>query len=118
MRCGSSFSSFTNGSNVDSKSQNFNTEVAYWSEALSSADRREMEMENQRSSSVTIIHNATIVTMDSESRVFRDGGIVIDQDKIKAIGQSPDILAQFSAIAHHIIDLHRQFLLPGSPPCP
>ncbi|OAY32299.1 5-methylthioadenosine/S-adenosylhomocysteine deaminase [Manihot esculenta] len=72
-----------------------------------------MEMENQRSSSVTIIHNATIVTMDSESRVFRDGGIVIDQDKIKAIGQSPDILAQFSAIAHHIIDLHRQFLLPG-----
>ncbi|KAF2283088.1 hypothetical protein GH714_043411 [Hevea brasiliensis] len=73
-----------------------------------------MEMEKKSSSdSVTIIHNATIVTMDAESRVFRNGGIVIDQDKIKAIGQSPDILAQFSAIAHHCVDLHGQFLLPG-----
>ncbi|KAF2292937.1 hypothetical protein GH714_029981 [Hevea brasiliensis] len=48
-------------------------------------------MEGKSSSDSVTIHNATIVTMDAESRVFRNGGIVIDQDKIKAIGQSPDI---------------------------
>ncbi|XP_065874399.1 uncharacterized protein [Euphorbia lathyris] len=70
-------------------------------------------MEAKRSSSVSIIHNATIVTMDACSRVFRIGGIVIDQDEIKAVGQSADILAQFSSVADQIIDLHGQFLLPG-----
>ncbi|KAB5573230.1 hypothetical protein DKX38_000424 [Salix brachista] len=67
------------------------------------------------SNSVTIIHNAMIVTMDPESRVFKNGGIVIEQDKIKAIGQSSDILSQFSSLAHNlqIIDLHGHILLPG-----
>ncbi|KAJ6393200.1 hypothetical protein OIU77_022635 [Salix suchowensis] len=73
-------------------------------------------METKSSSnSVTIIHNAMIVTMDPESRVFKNGGIVIEQDKIKAIGQSSDILSQFSSLAHNlqIIDLHGHILLPG-----
>ncbi|KAI9400970.1 hypothetical protein POPTR_001G060300v4 [Populus trichocarpa] len=75
-----------------------------------------METKSSSSSnSVTIIHNAMIVTMDPESRVFKNGGIVIEQDKIKAIGQSSDILSQFSSVAHHlqIIDLHSHILLPG-----
>uniref|UniRef100_A0A5B7BFY9 Amidohydrolase-related domain-containing protein n=2 Tax=Davidia involucrata TaxID=16924 RepID=A0A5B7BFY9_DAVIN len=66
-----------------------------------------------KNSSVLILHNAVIVTMDSESRVFRNGGIAIRHDKIKAIGQSSDILHQFSALADQIVDLHGQFLLPG-----
>ncbi|KAF9688997.1 hypothetical protein SADUNF_Sadunf01G0046000 [Salix dunnii] len=73
-------------------------------------------METKSSSnSVTIIHNAMIVTMDPESRVFKNGGIVIEQDKIKAIGQSSDILSQFSSLAPplQIIDLNGHILLPG-----
>uniref|UniRef100_A0A2P2J0J2 Uncharacterized protein C1F8.04c-like isoform X2 n=1 Tax=Rhizophora mucronata TaxID=61149 RepID=A0A2P2J0J2_RHIMU len=72
-----------------------------------------METKRSSSKSVTIIHSAMIVTMDSDSRVFRNGGIVIEGDRIKAIGQSPDILAEFSAFAGEIVDLHGHFLLPG-----
>ncbi|MFS7992559.1 putative hydrolase [Helianthus anomalus] len=61
----------------------------------------------------SILHNALIVTMDKESRVFRNGGIVIDNDRIVAIGQSADIIRQYSSNSHEIIDLHGQFLLPG-----
>lgn len=62
-----------------------------------------------------ILHNAVVVTMDSDCRVFQNGAVFIDKDKIKAIGQSPDILQQFSHVAHHILDLHGQILLPGIP---
>lgn len=65
------------------------------------------------SKSVTILHGAVIITMDDNSRVFRDGGIVIERHRIKAIGQSSHILHQFSAIATQIIDLHGHMLLPG-----
>ncbi|PSR84739.1 5'-deoxyadenosine deaminase [Actinidia chinensis var. chinensis] len=68
---------------------------------------------NSRSSSVLILHNGMIVTMDPQSRVFRNGAIAIDRDRIKSIGQSSDILRQFSPVAHEIVDLHGQFLLPG-----
>ncbi|KAK9277142.1 hypothetical protein L1049_006681 [Liquidambar formosana] len=66
-----------------------------------------------KTSSLILLHNATIVTMDPQSRVFRNGGIVIDEDKIKAIGQSLEILHEFSAVADQIIDLQGQVLLPG-----
>ncbi|KAH9709767.1 UDP-glucose 6-dehydrogenase 3 [Citrus sinensis] len=65
------------------------------------------------SSSTMILHNAVIVTMDKESRVFRNGGVFVVQDRIKAIGQSADILQQFSQMADQIIDLQSQILLPG-----
>ncbi|XAR48212.1 S-adenosylhomocysteine deaminase [Bertholletia excelsa] len=64
-------------------------------------------------SSVLILHNAVIVTMDPESRVFRNGAVVVNDDRIEALGQSYDILGEFSALAHQIVDLHGQFLLPG-----
>ncbi|KAK4597548.1 hypothetical protein RGQ29_015185 [Quercus rubra] len=70
-------------------------------------------MEEAKVNSWIILHNAVIVTMDPQSRVFRNGGIVIDHDSIKAIGQSSDILRDFSALAHQIIDLNSQILLPG-----
>lgn len=70
-------------------------------------------MEEAKGNSWIILHNAVIVTMDPQSRVFRNGGIVIDHDSIKAIGQSSDILRDFSALAHQIIDLNSQILLPG-----
>lgn len=66
---------------------------------------------------MTVVHGAMIITMDEEQRVFRDGGIVIEQDRIKAIGQSRDILAQFSHLAHHLVDLSGHILLPGLSVC-
>ncbi|KAK3035848.1 hypothetical protein RJ639_032985 [Escallonia herrerae] len=51
--------------------------------------------------------------MDPERRVFRNGGIVVEDDRVKAIGQSHDILAQFSSLAHQIVNLQGQILLPG-----
>lgn len=69
--------------------------------------------ESLGSSSTMILHNAVIVTMDKESRVFRNGGVFVVQDRIKAIGQSADILQQFSQMADQIIDLQSQILLPG-----
>lgn len=63
---------------------------------------------------VSVLHGAMVITMDEEQRVFRDGGIVIEGDRIKAIGQSAEILAQFSGVAEHIIDLSGHILLPGS----
>lgn len=54
--------------------------------------------------------------MDPQLRVFRNGAIVIQDDTIKAIGQSDEILRQFSCLLLppiQIINLHGQFLLPG-----
>ncbi|KAG2706525.1 hypothetical protein I3760_05G107500 [Carya illinoinensis] len=70
-------------------------------------------MAETNTNSSIILHNAVIVTMDPQSRVFRNGGIFIQHDTIKAIGQSSDILRDFSSLAPQIIDLHAQILLPG-----
>jgi len=73
-----------------------------------------MEAEENSSRPVLIIlHNGVIVTMDRQRRVFRNGAIVVDHDRIVAIGQSSDVLRDFSAVSHQIVDLHGQFLLPG-----
>ncbi|GAA0166370.1 hypothetical protein LIER_21536 [Lithospermum erythrorhizon] len=64
-------------------------------------------------SSVTILHNALVVTMDPLRRVFRDGAVAFEKDSIKAIGHSKEILLQFSSHSPNIIDLNRQFILPG-----
>lgn len=66
-----------------------------------------------KSNSQIILHNGLIVTMDDELRVFRKGGIVIENDRIVAIGQSLDIVTQYSSSSQEIIDLNGQFLLPG-----
>lgn len=61
----------------------------------------------------TLIHNAMIVTMDPELRVYGDGALFIQADKIHAIGPSSHILKQFSAEAAEIVDLRDRILLPG-----
>lgn len=60
-----------------------------------------------------ILHNALIVTVDADFRVFRNGALVVSNDVIQAIGQSNDILDDFSNCAAEIIDLNGKFLLPG-----
>ncbi|KAF8018389.1 hypothetical protein BT93_H3316 [Corymbia citriodora subsp. variegata] len=69
-------------------------------------------MEGRRSSPI-LLHNATVVTMDSESRVYGDGAVIIDRHRIEAIGHSGDLLRQFHDVAGEVIDLRGQILLPG-----
>ncbi|OVA09607.1 Amidohydrolase 1 [Macleaya cordata] len=71
-----------------------------------------METEKSRRS-VTILHNGMIVTMDPQDRVFKNGAIVVDGDKIIAIDQSALILREFAGPDVEIIDLHGRILLPG-----
>ncbi|KAL9275691.1 5'-deoxyadenosine deaminase-like protein [Drosera capensis] len=63
--------------------------------------------------STTVLYKAVIVTMDSHTRVYRNGGIVIEDDRIKAIGQSKEIVDRFGAVADKCVDLKGQFVLPG-----
>ncbi|CAJ2631204.1 unnamed protein product [Trifolium pratense] len=62
---------------------------------------------------VTLMHGCVIITMDGEQRVFKEGGIVIEKDQIKAIGHSQQILSDFSHVADQLIDLNGHILLPG-----
>ncbi|KAJ6846211.1 putative 5-methylthioadenosine/S-adenosylhomocysteine deaminase [Iris pallida] len=62
---------------------------------------------------VLLLHNAVIVTMDSGSRVFRNGAIVVSDTAISAIGHSPDILRDYSHQATDVVDLRGRILLPG-----
>uniref|UniRef100_A0A0C9S3D7 TSA: Wollemia nobilis Ref_Wollemi_Transcript_29542_1654 transcribed RNA sequence n=1 Tax=Wollemia nobilis TaxID=56998 RepID=A0A0C9S3D7_9CONI len=61
----------------------------------------------------TVIHSAMIVTMDPESRVYANGGLFVQGDKIHAIGQSSDIINEFAAEAAEVIDFHDHIILPG-----
>ncbi|KAI3843956.1 hypothetical protein MKW92_010085 [Papaver armeniacum] len=54
--------------------------------------------------------------MDDQERVFKDGAIVIDGDKIIAINQSSLILAEFGTTVHDdvdIINLNGKIVIPG-----
>ncbi|KAJ8634111.1 hypothetical protein MRB53_027447 [Persea americana] len=65
------------------------------------------------SKKIVLLHNAMIVTVDQDKRVFRNGAIVVEGDKIAAVGQSREILHDFSASADEILDLQGRVLLPG-----
>ncbi|XP_077226919.1 uncharacterized protein LOC143860240 isoform X2 [Tasmannia lanceolata] len=70
-------------------------------------------MEKTKKCSIVLLYNAVIVTVDSDDRVFRNGGLIVEGDKIKAIGQSSQILNEFSDSADEILDLQGRILLPG-----
>ncbi|EYU37407.1 hypothetical protein ABFS82_11G075800 [Erythranthe guttata] len=76
-----------------------------------------MEEERQRplngGSSILVLHDALIVTMDSQCRVFRNGAVAIQGDTIIAVGQSQDIISHFSSLSPQLFNLHGNFLLPG-----
>ncbi|KAI3920311.1 hypothetical protein MKW92_006281 [Papaver armeniacum] len=65
---------------------------------------------------LSVLHNCMIITMDDQERVFKDGAIVIDGDKIIAINQSSLILAEFGTTVHDdvdIINLNGKIVIPG-----
>ncbi|EPS67458.1 hypothetical protein M569_07316, partial [Genlisea aurea] len=63
--------------------------------------------------SISVLHNALLVTMDERRRVFRDGAVAVQGDTILAVGQSRDVISRFSGLPHRLFDLHGRFLLPG-----
>ena len=75
-------------------------------------ERRRRAMET-KSSEVTQLHNAVIVMMDSDSHVFYNGAIVVEKDRIVALGQSHHIFNEFAPRSQNVFDLHGQILLPG-----
>lgn len=62
---------------------------------------------------ITVLYSAWVVTMDSDLRVFADGAVVIEADRIKAVGTSRNILGSYSAQADELIDLHGFWVIPG-----
>jgi 5-methylthioadenosine/S-adenosylhomocysteine deaminase len=59
-----------------------------------------------------LLFNAVVVTMDADRRLFRDGGVLIDGERIARIGRSADLLAAAGADVERV-DLGGRYLLPG-----
>ncbi|XP_039156184.1 5-methylthioadenosine/S-adenosylhomocysteine deaminase-like [Eucalyptus grandis] len=62
---------------------------------------------------ILLLHNATVVTMDSESLVYGNCAVIIERDRIKAVGHLPDLLRRFRGVASEVVDLRGQILLPS-----
>lgn len=58
-----------------------------------------------------IIYGAMILTMDSDYTFYEDGAIVIENDRILALGPTPDILAQYKAA--EMINGSGKLIMPG-----
>lgn len=59
----------------------------------------------------TLITGATLVTVDAERRVFRDGAIAIDQGEIVAVGPSAALNGRYPA--RQIVDGRNMIAMPG-----
>lgn len=60
----------------------------------------------------TLCYNATIITMDKERRILHNSAVLIEEDKIIAIGEYLDLLKQCEN-AMNEIDLSGGVILPG-----
>jgi 5-methylthioadenosine/S-adenosylhomocysteine deaminase len=66
---------------------------------------------DKRSKPDLIIHDAMIITMNSEYKVYVDGAIVIDKDRILDIGNTAEIIDKYDA--REIIDGSGKLIMPG-----
>ena len=57
------------------------------------------------------IENATVITLDEQRRVIRDGGVVIEGNRIKDIGKSSELQKRYKAA--RIINGKDRVILPG-----
>jgi len=58
-----------------------------------------------------ILHNATILTMDTDYHIFEPGAIAIAGSSIRGIGSENDVLQQYQA--EKKIDCQKKVLMPG-----
>ena len=59
-----------------------------------------------------LLHHAGILTMDAGRRLFTDGAMLIENDRITRVGRTPDLLPLAPPDAE-IIDLAGKWVLPG-----
>lgn len=59
----------------------------------------------------TILSGGTVVTMNQQFDIVRDGAVVISGNKITAVGERAAILSQYEA--DEIVDCSGQYILPG-----
>ncbi|KAL2642884.1 hypothetical protein R1flu_010471 [Riccia fluitans] len=62
---------------------------------------------------LTLIHGVSIITVDPEERVYLNGAIAIDGDRISAIGQSGSLLSEYGSRADEVVNLEGHWILPG-----
>jgi 5-methylthioadenosine/S-adenosylhomocysteine deaminase len=60
----------------------------------------------------TLIHNATIITVDADRRVIESGALYVEGDRIADIGRSEDLL-QHHPNCDCVIDGTRKVVIPG-----
>jgi len=71
-----------------------------------------ISLRGQRGQPVTtLVTGGTIVTMDAQNRVIADGAVVIDHDRIVAVGPAAEIAAKYDAAER--VDVRGQVVLPG-----
>ncbi|MGA1697135.1 MAG: amidohydrolase family protein, partial [Arenicellales bacterium] len=59
-----------------------------------------------------IIQNATVVTVDSAHGVIADGAVVIDKDRIVAVGDSQTLVRTYSNV-DEVIEGYGKVVMPG-----
>lgn len=68
-------------------------------------------MDGDMRQQVEMLVEGTVVTMDAERRVFRDGAVAVDKGRIVDVGQAADLRARFEA--ERTLGGPRRFVIPG-----
>lgn len=62
-----------------------------------------------------LILNGMVITMDGDKRIFKNGGVAINDDKIAEVGKNDEIQKKYST--ETIIDARNKLVLPGLVNC-
>ncbi|MDY6873974.1 MAG: amidohydrolase, partial [Chloroflexota bacterium] len=58
-----------------------------------------------------ILKNATVLTMDDEYRIFRNGAVAVQGDSILAVGPEEEVLEEVQS--DKVMDCDGKILMPG-----
>ena len=62
--------------------------------------------------STLLIKNATVITIDEESHLYRNGAVFVEDEHIVAVGNSEEVVNAYS-VADRIVDGYRKVVSPG-----
>ncbi len=60
-----------------------------------------------------LIKNAIVVTVNHSGNVFEKGGVLVDGNKIAAVGTMDNVMSQTKKTPDYIIDANGMVALPG-----
>ena len=72
-------------------------------------------MDEAQKQRVEMLVEGTVVTMDAERRVIRDGAVAVDAGRIVEVGKAADLRARFEAA--RTLGGVRRFVIPGLIDC-